>query len=75
MPIKKAVAGDIATALERSERPHADAVVEARTLLRRLNDDLDDVCALYEIPRWETNVQWEELDDDERAAYQERANR
>lgn len=67
----KPVADDIATALERGECPDPDAIAETRALLRALDEHLDDVCALYGIPRWETNVRWNELDKEEHEVYQE----
>lgn len=65
------VCDEIAAALEAGEVPERSDIGRARTHLRQLAEDLDDVCALYEIPRWETNVRADQLTEDEREAYRE----
>jgi len=65
------VCDEIAAALEAGEQPDPSKIGRARTHLRQLSEDLDDVCALHEIPRWETNVRSDELTEDEREAYRE----
>jgi len=56
---------EIATALEQDEQPEVRDIEQARTHLRQLHEHLDDVCALYDIPRWQTGVRWDELSDSE----------
>jgi len=63
---------NIAAALEQDDTPEIQDIEEARTLLRMVDDHLDDVCALYDIPRWKTNVRWGDLTDAEREEYEER---
>jgi len=65
------VCDEIAAALEAGEKPDRADIGRARTHLRQVSEDLDDVCALYEIPRWETNVRSDELTEDEREEYRE----
>lgn len=62
---------DIAIALENGEDPSVKDVESARTMIRELNDRLDQVCRMYEIPRWKTGVTWGDLSEEEREEYQE----
>jgi len=64
-------ADSIAETLEAGEQINTEDIAATRSALRRLEDRLDDVCALHEIPRWETGVRWGELSNSEQKAVQE----
>jgi len=61
----------IANSLRDREEPDSNDFMEARQALRELDELLDDVAALHNIPRWKTGVQYGDLTGEEQRAMNE----